>query len=244
LFSEAHAFQEREVRSYRLMAGLIEAAMLQAEQLLIQASEPGPLRNEDFFNHKESLLRKGKHAISQHWGAALAAVGESTALRQPALLATKIVGRAKEVTSYKPPWNVSLAAVATVLALTLWIAYGRGPASPLRSSAPSLAPPGSTAIEPLDRFESAKAVPTDGASQGMPATVPVQKAGLVRTAVRRARVRGNDVDYIGDDVTVRHFTYKPAAQRRRSGSSRVANIGEDVTVRYFTPKPAVKSESR
>ena len=240
------------MRAYRLMAGLIEAAMLRASPgvqernltaelpSIPHASEQGPPRNEGFFNHKESLLGKGKHAISQHWVAALAAVGESTALRRPTLLATQIVGRAKEVTSYKPPWNVGLAAVATVLGLTLWIAYGRGPASPLRSAAP----PGSTAIEPLDRFESAQAVPTDGASQGLPATVPVQKAGLVRTAVRRARVGENEVDYIGDDVTVRHFTYKPAPQRRRGGASRVANIGEDVTVRYFTPKPAVISESR
>jgi len=223
LFGEAHAFQDREVRGYRLMAGLIEAALLQAEQPLIpRASELGPPRSEDFFNHKESLRGKGK------------------------LLARKIVGRAKEVTSYKPPWNVSLAAVATLLALILWIGHGRGPASPLKSSAPSSAPPGSTAIEPLDRFEPAKTVPTDRASQeqDMTATVPVQKAGLVRTAARRARVGENEVDYIGDDVTVRHFTYKAAAQRTRSSASRVANIGEDVTVRYFTPKPVVRSESR
>lgn len=256
LFSEAHAFQDREVRSYRLMARLIEAAMLQASQgveetnltlelpSIPQASEQDPPRNEGFFNHKESLLGKGKRAISSYWGATLAAVGESSALKRPALLATKIVGRAKAVTWYRPPWNVGLAAVAIVLGLTLWIAYGRGPASPLRSSAPTSAPPGSTAIEPPDRFESAKAVPTEGTSQGLPATVPVpvQKAGQVRTAVRRARVGGNEVDYIGDDVTVRHFTYKPASQR--GGASRVATIGEDVTVRYFTPKPAVRSESR
>jgi hypothetical protein len=221
LFSEPHAFQDREVRSYRSMAGLIEAAMSQAEQRSIpQASEKGPARNEGFLNHKESLLGKGK------------------------LLATKLAGRAKQVTSYEPRWNVSLAAVATLIALTLWIAYSRGPASPMRSSAQSSATPGSTAIERPDHFESAKTVPTGGASQGMPASVPVQKAGPVRAAVRRARAGENEVDYIGADVTVRHFTYKPAAQRTRSGVSRVANIGEDVTVRYFTPKPAVSSESR
>jgi hypothetical protein len=49
----------------------------------------------------------------------------------------------------------------------------------------------------------------------------------------------NEVEYIGEDVTVRYFTTKPAPHPVRIGKSEVADIGEDVTMRYFTPKPAV-----
>ena len=48
----------------------------------------------------------------------------------------------------------------------------------------------------------------------------------------------NEVDYVGEDVTIRYFTSKPAP-RRRVRESQVAYFGDDVTVYYFRPKPAV-----
>jgi hypothetical protein len=59
-----------------------------------------------------------------------------------------------------------------------------------------------------------------------------------KTPLRRVRVGENEVDYVGEDVTIRYFTSKPAP-RRRVGESQVAYIGDDVTVHYFRPKPAV-----
>jgi GAF domain-containing protein len=259
LFSEAHAFRDREVRTYRLMAGLIEAVALQATQLerkenqrdelpaIAHAFEQGALQKEEFLDGDGSMLEKSKQAIYQRCGAALAAVRELAVLRQPGLLATRIVRRAKEVTWHKPPLNVTLAAVATVLMLTFWIAAGggRGPASPLGHSAL----PGSTATEQQERFEPAKAIPAEGTSRTsnfQPAPVSRSEPRIKRTGVRRARKSKNEVDYLGDDVTVRHFTYKPAPapQRRGAGGSRVAYIGEDVTVRYFTPESPIRSDSR
>jgi hypothetical protein len=246
LFSEAHVFQDREVHSYRLMAGLIEAAMLHAarvEQKSLAADLPAtasPYLWQGFLGNQESMLERSKHAIYQHCGAALSAVRKSRLLKRPSLLGARMVQGAKESVSHNPPWNVLLAAFATVLGVAFWIAYGRGPASQLRSSAP----PESTAIEPPDRLAPAKAVSTEAASEGSRAAVPLQKAGLARSMVRRVRTGENEVDYIGDDVTIRHFSRKPNPRRRVVGANRVANVGDDVTVRYFTPKPAVKSESR
>jgi hypothetical protein len=54
------------------------------------------------------------------------------------------------------------------------------------------------------------------------------------------RIGDSDVEYFGDDVTVRWFTARPAKQRARIAKPRVTHIGDDVTVRYFSqPETAV-----
>jgi hypothetical protein len=250
LFNAAHIFQEGEVNSYRLMAGLIETAMAhtaEAEQknhtAELAATAGSPYLWHGFFNTDESVLERSKHAIYRHCGAALSAVKKSQlvgSLKQPSLLRAGIVNRAKGVVSKAPPWNVALATIATVLGAALWIAYGRGPASPSRSSTA----PESTSPEPEDRF-APTSVSTKETSERPGASLSLQRARLSGATIRRARNRDNEVDYIGDDVTVRHFTYAPRVRRRAlGGPSRVANIGDDVTVRYFTAKPAAKVENR
>jgi DNA-binding winged helix-turn-helix (wHTH) protein len=66
--------------------------------------------------------------------------------------------------------------------------------------------------------------------------------------IRRVPVGTNEVDYIGEDVTVRYFARPPAPQRKPAAAGRVlyreVYIGEDVTVRYFTPTPAKRPDSR
>ena len=53
---------------------------------------------------------------------------------------------------------------------------------------------------------------------------------------RRVRVGHDEVDYIAEDVTIRHFT-SDAARPQMLAGERLVNFGEDVTVRYFGPKP-------
>jgi len=69
-----------------------------------------------------------------------------------------------------------------------------------------------------------------------------------RPRVRRVQVGTNEVDYIGEDVTVRYFTHPPTPQRKPTADGRVVcrevYIGDDVTVRYFTPTPAKRPDSR
>jgi len=45
----------------------------------------------------------------------------------------------------------------------------------------------------------------------------------------------NKVVHIGEDVTVRYFTPKPASHRVPVEPYEVIRMGEDVTVRYLTP---------
>jgi len=236
LFSEAHNFQGREVRTYRLMAELIGEAMSQAAQLeqgkKLTTEPPTTARAiEHIAPPREKSPNDGagmpnpanRRAIYQPRWTPVAGRGELSVLRQPAVLAT-MIQRAKRVPWHKVRWNVALAAVVTVFAIACWIAYrGRGPASPLAS--PGLER--STPIEEQVRFQAAKAMPAS-AKEVRPAKTPL----------RRVRVGENEVDYVGEDVTIRYFTSKPAP-RRRVGESQVAYIGDDVTVHYFRPKPAV-----
>jgi hypothetical protein len=253
LFNEAHAFQDREVRTYQLMARQIEAAMFQATQLeqkrnlIAELSTPHAVeqiadQGETFLNNTGSLPGPtAKHSINQRCGAALVAARELLILNQPARLATKIIHRAKDAPWPRRQRNLALAAVATALGLTCWIAYsGRRPVSRWESSAL----PTSTTIDQQARSKASEALPAKTPSVVQPAPVPVKEARPARPKVRRVRVGKNEVDYIGEDVTVRYFTYRPAPQRRPTADSRVAYIGDDVTVRYFTPKPAAMPDSR
>lgn len=255
LFSEEHIFQDGEVRTYRLMAGLIEAAMeqAQAEQkekenlaadlVFPHAMEELTPQSKGFLNDYYAMSSSRMDTICEQCGAALAALRDSPVLRQSALLAKVLVQRGQEVTWNKRRRNLALAAAAAGFGLTFWIAYGRGPASPSGSSAL----PGSNAVEQREHFESAKAVPLEGtprSSKDQTLSASRKQMRSARAMARRVRVGQNEVEYIGDDVTVRHFTYKPATLHRAVNASRVAHIGDDVTVRYFTPRPAVKPDSQ
>jgi signal transduction histidine kinase len=60
-------------------------------------------------------------------------------------------------------------------------------------------------------------------------------------AFRRIQFGPNEVDYVAEDVTIRHFTPRPKGTRARSVWKQVA-IGEDVTVRYFSNESTAVSE--
>jgi hypothetical protein len=138
---------------------------------------------------------------------------------------------------HKRRWNVTLAAVAAVLVIACWIAYSdRRPISALGPSTLQR----SIAIEQQAPSLSAKARPAKSTSELQTKPVPVRQARVASTNRQRVRVGENEVEYIGEDVTVRYFTPpKPAPHRVRVGENEVAYMGEDVTVRYFTAKPAV-----
>jgi GAF domain len=254
-FSEAHAFQDCEVRAYRLMAGLIGEAMSQATHLerektgtaprpaipkpvvsnIVQQSLPA--RAAEVLNHSGSTPHADRRAIEQTCQATAAVHGKLSILRQPAVLATTLLQQAKRVAWGGRRWNVAAAAVAAVLVLTSWSIYhNRRPASSLGPSAVQ-AP---MIVEPQAPVLQLKQVSASGTPILEPAPVLVKPARTGRPSLRRVRVGENEVDYIGDDVTIRYFTPKPkpTTRRVRVGASEVAYIGDDVTVRYFKPKAA------
>lgn len=245
LFTEAHAFQDSEVHSYRLMAGLIEAALSYAAVAErnpcaeeVPEAEESPYAFPVFLVDDESLLEKTQRAIHHHYGAAYRAVKKSRFLPRPTRVGPTVMHRARAAAMQNPPWKFALASAA-VLGVALWVAHSRGPASPRRASAPA----DSTLLDPPDP-RTARSVTVRRVNRAPNAALPLQKARLSGGMVRRVRRGSSEIDYIGDDVTVRRFITKANTQRPIAASGRVANIGDDVTVRYFPAKPAVTSDSR
>ena len=293
-FSEAHAFQDCEVRAYRLMAGLIGEAMSQATHVEREktstaprwaipkpavpnpaVSDPAvpnivqqsPAQRAEVLNHTGSTPDVDRRAIQQPCEATTAVDGKLSIQRQPAVLAATLMQQAKRAPAVlaatlmqqakraravlaatlmqqakRAPWggrrwNVAAAAVAAVLLLTSWFVYNnRRPASAFRPSS-AQAP---IVVEPQAPVLRVQQETGKGTPRLQPATDLVKPAGTGRTSLRRVRIGENEVDYIGDDVTVRHFTPKPKppTRRVRVQASEVAYIGDDVTVRYFKPKAA------
>ena len=265
-FSEAHAFQDCEVRAYRLMAGLIGEAMSQPTHLdrgktgtaprpaipnpaipnpavanlaLPNIVQQSPPQTTVVLNHTGSTPDADRRSIQQPCQAtAAAADGKLSILRQTAVLATELLQQAKRGSWGGRRWNLAAATVAALLVLIPWLVYNRRPASSFRPSAVQ-APTVVGLQAPVLRV---KQVSANGTPTLPPAPAMVKPAGTGRASLRRVRVGENEVDYIGDDVTIRYFTPKPkpTPRRVRVGASEVAYIGDDVTVRYFKPKAAAQ----
>jgi GAF domain-containing protein len=244
LFGEAHAFQDREVRTYRLMAEQIEAAIAQAaqckaEQMVKSELPAAPQLAKAMTAEREGSRRDAAVAsilasarsMYQRCGARLAMIGQSYAIEHSSLVVKKIALR-----SFVRRWNLSLTAAAVVLVLSSLLAYrGHVRAARMRSSAIA----SSSAIESQARVQAPPALSAPGLQR---AGVQIKSARLAKAARRRAGARRNEIRHIGNDVTVRYFTYTSSPQPRRVSQSRINYIGNDVTVRYFTPQPAAGPE--
>lgn len=108
LFTEAHIFQDCEVRPYRLMAEQIEAAMLQVAQpdevsnfsgelpTIPAPFKPIPSEMDDIVSPPDFLmLPENEHSLYARWGAVLAAITELPVFKQSVSLATTVTQRAR-----------------------------------------------------------------------------------------------------------------------------------------------------
>ena len=221
LFGEAHAFQDREVRTYQLMAGLVAEAISHAAQLELEKALVAEERKEN------------AHSAAAH-GAVEAERGELSLFRRSAAVAAMIAQAAKRLLLRQYQWKP--AAVVIVLVMAGWIAYThRGPASPVSTSELSR----SNAIEEHVPF--APANPAANRTS-KPQTAPVarqEKKKAARTTLRVWR----DVDYIAEDVTVRYVTLKPAVapQKRPMGSTVQPGSQRIQPPKWFMPPKSQKS---
>ena len=227
LFSEPHAFQDREIRVYRLMAGLVGEAMSRDAQLgqkkalatraatlphaIAQIASQKRLPSDD----KSMLETTHEHGIRQVCGAAAAVAGELPGVKRLSL--------------HELGWNVTVTGVVTALVIAAcWIAYDGRPASP--AGTPSLQR--SNVVRQQIPFVPAKSARSNRASKAQTVVGEAEDAKSPSSAFKRIRGGPNEIDYIAEDVTIRHFTTKPALPRVRDGYKEV-DIGEDVTVRYL-----------
>lgn len=251
LFAEAHTFQQREVRTYRLMAGLVEEAMSCAtrpEQKTSQAADLSALRQ-----HFEQIRPQVNTTLSdagpvlhvatngaprKTFGDSYAAAVKAPALEQSALAESKRERskRAREAPPYQNRWKSALA-VAAVLVLACGVAY--------RDHRRTLSPSGAAALPRSNPIEQqALVVSTQGqdfiTSKPHTALGPTEDGRrTARTKMGWVRVGDNELDYVTKDVTVRYFTPNTAQSSALDRNNQVRHISDDVTVRHFTPQPPV-----
>ncbi len=238
LFNEAHAFQPREVRTYRLMAGLVEEAMSYAA-----GPEQEGTRTADLSTMRQNIGQiRPQIETSLNDGGSVPCIATNRAIRQacgdPFADTVKVVkikqaksaasNRMKHMTFLKGRWETA-AAVVAVLVLACWISYrDRRPTTPVGASA-------------LQRSNPITVKPVLANSTSKPPTaLGLNEEGrkAPRAMKRWVRVGNNELDYVTQDVTVRYFT-PPPRQRAMDRNTQVRHISEDVTVRYFKPVPAV-----
>jgi GAF domain-containing protein len=246
LFDEAHAFQHREVLTYRLMAALVGEAMSYAarpEQKKPLAADLSTMRQSVRLTtpQREEALNDGapvpaaatNRAIYQAFETSIARAGRLPALTHSVW---SVLKRAKSVPWNKGRWQTAVG-VAAMLAIACWIGFrDRRPASP----------PGVSGLErtnaPQQQIPFAPAKRVLANSTSKPRTTPGPEPGerkISRSMPQRVLDKNIRVRYISDDVTVRYFTPNPPPQRVPDRNIRVRYISDDVTVRDFTPNPPV-----
>lgn len=242
-FSEAHTFQDSEVRIYRLMAGAVEQAVfreVQPGQKEVLASQPAAveLAVEQIRaqRQKPPVQEPALQSMLKQWTwvrESVKAAGEFLYLR-PSGKASITVMRSVERILGELRRNVATVGVVIAVMIASWIAYHRPSRSPV-----GLAETGSKAA----------------GQQLFPVLLPenhTPRPGIVssraedikgkRSTFRRVRVGQDEIDYISEDVTIRHFLPKTKYSQASNRYEQV-NIGDDVTVRYFAYQPAAKLQT-
>lgn len=239
LFSEAHTFEDREVSTYRLLAGVVEEVTfrtVQPNQKTAEATRSAtvPHATTPIAFPMQSVRGDPKPApgtvrrlwLGQVFDVASKVAGRLPGLRPRAKLATRLMQPAKPPFLDQFGWNIAAVFIAITLVAASWIAYDQRTASALPRSNTTVQQPSPVTAEP---FAASRTSKTQIAGSGMEDT---KARG---SAFRRVRVGQNEVDYIAEDVTIRRFTPKHA-QRQVLVDTRQVNIGNDVTVHYFAHK--------
>lgn len=286
IFSDAHSFQEQEVRTYRVMASLLgevigRAAQPQTQKAAAEApaiqpvlasiapqpdipkvgpprvvpqTAPAPqtgfsilgLTSESVSLTRDPLesLRgvaarlTANPTLRRAYGAAIASIS-SIRLPEVRLPKRHALDRALSVVMrpvIRVPYYKRWMAL-TVVVLATWVAFrDHRPAPPAPTSAVATA----NALTQPSPSPSATPTAVPAKAPAIPALAVVPGAA-VAAKPRWVRVGNDELDYVGQDVTVRYFGVKPAAQLAPA-QGRTKKIGSDVTVRYFSPIAASAPE--
>jgi hypothetical protein len=242
LFSEAHTFQEPEMRTYRLMVGLVEEAMSscaepdrkevrEAQAVNVPhavekiATQTPQLLSED----RSARWQERRYGFGELWRVVRAAARDFPDLWQPAEATKEITGPVRWTPRRKMRWSVPLTAIVAGLVIAAsWIIHDRRQAAPA-GTAPAR---GSNVATQRMPITAAKALPSENPAEPQMTPVGTAYVPAPHFAFKRVRVGADEIDYVADDVTVRRFTPQPSPMRL-SGRYKEVHIGKDVTVRYF-----------
>jgi hypothetical protein len=234
LFSDPHTFGDREMRTYRMMANLVEGAMAHDRQLSQEGKPPTqPTTLQPSIKKTPSLIQRlpsddgsTNPSVNPVCGAPATVTGK---LPTPRPIA-------KEVTTSKwpltraffadPRWSFGAATVVILLGVVWWISLYRRAAFTME---------GESGITRSKAAEKHASKPT--ANKWLNEGSGTQYTNAAKPRFTKVQVGPNEVDYIADDVTIRHFT-KIIPPSRTPAIYKQFDIGDDVTVRVFNHKTA------
>jgi hypothetical protein len=245
-FTEAHSFQDGEICAYQSLASVVGEVThgTKVEPIKSVSLELSTMPAIEQTTPPMQRFPSNRGSPTNSWQASRAAIEESekSPSSRAGPVAAMITYPARRV-----PWRIRMwkvadrAAVVIVLVTASWIAH--------TYRHPALSHEGVVRGQRSNTLERAEHhVPAEpgSAKKGMDtsqtASLPlkdVRKAA--RSTPRLVRVGDDEIDYISEDVTVRHFTRKPAVQQAPLGDAQVEYVSKDVTVRRFPPKLAVVS---
>jgi len=233
-FNEAHVFLDREVRAYRLMAGLVEEVMSRNLQQstteapapsVVPAIENNPVPQPVLIEDDERPTQPAP-ALFQFY----AAPGENRVWFNTEL--ARQFGQKVNRLFTTSIWPLAAAVTAVpLLAVAIQIAHHH-------HSVPSKV---STTYSSRPDTSTQNVSPSPANAGGQTPDVGTKRTMTPSSGFRRVQVGPNEVDYIADDVTIRHFTNSPARPQTRI-TDRQVDLGDDVTIRYFSNKSTPDSQ--
>src|SRR5438876_5186837 len=135
LFSEPHTFEDQELRTYRLMAGLVgevmsRAAEIEATKNLTANLPPNLLavghvasRSERAVKDAGPIAVQAENAMNQPCETLMESTRRAPALGHAMALGAIIVKQAKRVFQTSRRWGMTVAAAVLVLVVASWVAY-------------------------------------------------------------------------------------------------------------------------
>jgi hypothetical protein len=263
LFDGAHAFLDREMRTYRLMVGVLEERILAhphraQQQCAASAVEQIAGNRIDLqYQPRENVkpLVIVPDAIEQNMSQRGAPRTDddrsvhvvpkpSRSCRAFVIWILSALSRGLNSAIWKdvdcPPnvhfWRGGAAVTAAIMvAIAIWASYHNRPTP----ATPGLA--FSTVRGGTGQQAPGQPLPVDNTTK--PASNRRRDTAAPNSAFRRVRIGPNEVDYIAEDVTIRQFRTVPAKPQTQN-SEKETNFGDDVTVRYFAYTPITVATPR
>lgn len=243
LFSDAHTFQDQELRTYRLMAGLVNEVIFPSQ---VKATGPLTTTVPDAIKKMSSQIPiargdpQSARVLAERpriagFGGSVATLAKKVRFLYPfakvLTTVTHAVKRALDIPWNVSTWKIAAAGSGVALIIVSWFVFDRCPPSSMNFPA-ERANAGGQQVLPM----SGKAPKTHLPRNPRVTATGTQAANLPRSTFKGASVAQNEVDYIAEDVTVRHFwaTLRPSQVLT---SVKEVDFGDDVTIRYFTHPP-------
>ena len=233
LFSDAHTFGDREVRTYRMITNLVEEAMARDLQLNETGAQPTqPTTRQPFVGKMPSQMQDfridveptSNPSVTQVCGAPATVPGTIPLPHPPVEEVTTIKWPFKRAFFRDPGWSLGAATMVILLGAAGWISVHQRTALTME---------GAARIMRSDASE--KHAPKPTANKELNEASGTQHTNATRPRFTKVRVGPTEVDYITEDVTIRRFT-RPVPPSRARSVYKQFDVGNDVTVRIFSHK--------